>query len=214
MHNDSAGVLSIYPMPINTYNLSQAFTGLGVRVTSAPTNPYNTDKSVADTIAQMARIARASKRSPIVVAAVQDAVKGLTRTADDESICRAIFHWIKGHISFVQDEAINAYAFGMNEFQANDTELLITPETLLSMPIPMGDCDDFSTLTASMLLTLDFKVAFVTIAADSEMPEMLSHVYVKVWLDDENRGMYLDCSHGPYPGWETSKYTRKLEWGI
>lgn len=182
-------------------------------VQTVHTNGMNSDVSVRDTIHLMASIARASARSMLIAQAIKDAIKDLDSRASDAEICRAIFYWIKSHISFVEDETTNQY-LGMTSEQANDTELLITPESLLSMNHPQGDCDDFSTLCASMLLALGFHCAFVTIAADSTMPKMLSHVYVKAWLEDENRGLYMDCSHGPVPGWEHSAYTRKVEWGI
>jgi len=208
------GRLHSMSYPQVPYNIANAFGGLPVLTDSVPTNPRNSDQSVRDTIAKMVSIARASSHSDLVKAAVQDAVRGLNGNSTDEEIAKEIFYWVKAHVKFVEDETINALALGMDEYSAMDTELLITPEALLSMPQPMGDCDDFSTLTAAMLLVLDFNCAFVTIAADKSDPTMLSHVYVKVWLADENKGMYLDCSHGPFPGWETSEYTRKIEWAI
>jgi transglutaminase-like putative cysteine protease len=177
------------------------------------TSATNSDKSVADTIVRMREIVRISQTSPIVLYRVQEATAGLQSTATDRDVVRAIFYWIKGHIVFTQDETLNQN-LGMSSFDAEDTELLITPDALLSMQTPQGDCDDFSMLAASMLGALNFNCAFVTIAADSSMSNVFSHVYLKVWLVDENKGMYFDCSHGLYPGWEHAAYTRKLEWKI
>ena len=196
------------------YNLASAFAGLQIQPSISLTSPSNTDISVADTIHKMRSIARASVHSGLVRTAVNDAVKELNTTSTDRDICKAIFYWIKSHVAYVEDEQLNMTALGMDSNQAIDTELLITPDTLLNMQYPMGDCDDFSTLCASMLLMLGFKVAFVTIAADGDLPTVLSHVYVKTWLDDENKGLYMDCSHGPYVGWEHDQYTRKVEWPI
>jgi len=206
-------------MPIPTidspmYNASQAFAGVPYAPTVSPTSNWPADKSVHDTIQKMAALARSNAEHPTVIAAVKDATQSLLPTATDREICTAIFYWIKDHVQFVEDETLNQVALGMSEYDAIDTELLIAPSYLLSMQHPMGDCDDFSTLCAAMLLVLRFKVAFVTIAADQSEPNRLSHVYVKVWMEDENKGMYLDCSHGAFPDWEHGEYTRKLEWGI
>lgn len=179
-----------------------------------PTSSTNSDRSVADTITLMIQIAKVSSQDPKVIAVTKQAVRLLDRESSDREICTAIFKWIKENVQFLEDEEINYFQLGMDITTAMDTELLITPPALLSMPRPMGDCDDFSTLCAAMLLVLNFHCAFVTVAVDKDDEKRFSHVYVKAWLQDENKGLYMDCSHGPYVGWETDKYTRKVEWGI
>lgn len=178
------------------------------------TDPFNSDRSVADTIAQMAHVVRISIGDPIIRHAVERATQDLDPWVGDRDIAASIFYWIKTNIKFSLDETIAARYLGMSDFDAMDTELLIVPTALLSLPVPMGDCDDFSTLTATMLMALGFPCAFVTIAADPTRPDTFSHVYVKAWLPDSNSGLYMDTSHGTYPGWEHDKYTRKKEWPI
>lgn len=190
-------------------------TGSGYTLSSIRTNPYNSDQSVADTIRQMGVVVRFSSQSLVVRHAISQATRDLDSTrSSDRDIARAIFYYVKSKVSFKEDEETNRSLLGMNDFEADDTELLITPEALLSMNQPAGDCDDFSTLTATMLKILGFRVAFVTIAADRNNPNVLSHVFVKTWLDDEKKGLYMDTSHGMYPGWEHASYTRKIEWPI
>ena len=185
-----------------------------LRQTAIRTDPFNSDRSVADTVAQMAHVVRISIGHSIIRDAVERATRDLDPWASDRDIASSIFYWIKTNIKFSLDETIAARYLGMSDFDAMDTELLIVPTALLSLPVPMGDCDDFSTLTATMLMALGFPCAFVTIAADSSMPDTFSHVYVKAWLPDSNSGLYMDTSHGTYPGWEHDKYTRKKEWPI
>ena len=185
------------------------------RVSVLNTSAINSDVSVADTIHQMMHVVRFAQGSPRVKDAVRDAIEGLSKLhTTDKEIASAVYYWIKQHVKFTEDEVINKQMLGMSDYDAMDTELLITPDVLLSMQQPMGDCDDFSTLCASMMMMLGFKAAFVTIAADASIPDVFSHVYVKVWLDDTNHGLYMDCSHGLYPGWEHGYYTRKKEWAI
>lgn len=160
----------------------------------------------------MQEIVRHSYALPEVTQAVHDATRRLPDTASDYDIVCALFWWIRSHIEFSEDEDQSRYRLGMSEGEATDTELLITPGTLLTMEDPKGDCDDFSTLFVTFLAALDIPSAFVTIAADPTQPRMFSHVFVKAWLPDENEAVYLDASHGPFPGWEHNDYDRKTEW--
>jgi hypothetical protein len=82
-------------------------------------------------------------------------------------------------------------------------ELLIAPATLLSLARPADDCDGFSMVIASRLLSLGIPVAFRTIAADPSHPGAWSHVYPVAWINGHEVAM--DASHGTAPGWEASE---------
>ena len=91
------------------------------------------------------------------------------------------------------------------------------PPVLLSMPVPMGDCDDFTLLIASQLLCAGIHPYFVTVAADANDPRKFSHIYVCARLEDEGGYMCLDAGNrmSAIPaGWEISGVTRKAIWRV
>lgn len=188
------------------------FWGIPVHIQSQASNPQDTDVSTAQTIHQMIALAKSSSTSPQIASIVNQCIAS-ANSKSHRDLVRAIFWWIKSHIQFVEDETIMAGVLGVDPAHL-DQELLIEPWVLVSMPQPMGDCDDFSTLLAACLVAAHLPCWFVTIACDPELPFKFGHVYVKVYLPDEGVTQYLDCSHGPIPGWEQDKYFRKAEWRI
>jgi transglutaminase-like putative cysteine protease len=122
---------------------------------------------------------------------------------------RAIYWYVKRHLTFCSDESLLAAQFGLGP----DKELLISPLVLLQMPTPMGDCDDYSLLLASLLKALLVPVKFVSVAVDEAEPWRFSHVYVKAMVD--GGWLALDASHGSYPGWEYGgKVFKQVEVGV
>lgn len=174
------------------------------------TADLGSDRATADTIYIMSELACEGAGSPIVQAAVMQAIRGIPRWAGDRERALAIYNWVKQHVRFVEDETLLQDLTGQ---VVSNKELLLTPERLLTMDPPSGDCDDFSTLLASMLLAVDIQVSFVTIAADPSIPDRFSHVYVKANLPRGDE-VYMDASHGPYMGWESPEQFRKVEWPI
>ena len=143
---------------------------------------------------------------------VDDCLSTLPVKFTKRDLARAIWWWVKGHVTFCQDEEIVANELG---YKDPNQELLIPPITLLQMPTPMGDCDDFSLLTASLLKCAHIPCWYVAIAVDEMEPDRFSHVYIRAYLDDEEQMMAMDVSHGRVPGWETQrKIYRKMEWMI
>lgn len=177
------------------------------------TDPTNNDRSTSDTICLMRSNAVQASHSPIISSAVDTALEDLSPKSfhRDRAVVQAIYWFVKRNVRFVFDESIMMQALGIPQDDL-DKELLISPEVLLSMPQPMGDCDDFSTLLASMLLNLNFQVWFVTVAADESKPMEFTHVYVATYLNDEGVKIPLDASHGKYLGWETDRQWRREEW--
>lgn len=158
------------------------------------------DIAILETVGRMARATRRCARSPVLLAAAHE-IAG----ADRETIARAVFGWVQRHVAFVRDEpAADALGFGA------DTELLIEPDRLLTMPRPSGDCDDFSMLAACLLELHGVPWEFVTIAGDSAQPGEFSHVYVYAVMESGRR-LALDTSHGDAPGWE-AQTGRRQRW--
>lgn len=151
-------------------------------------------KATADTVAKMTQITldSADKLSSIVADEGLDSVD-------------KIFTWVRGKLSFSEDVSILSQ-LGFNDVK--DKELLLTPEFLLSLRI--GDCDDFSTLIATLILAAKLPVAvyFVTIGDQSDK---FSHVYVVIY-DVEGNRLALDGSHGQWLGWEYPFPSKMQEW--
>lgn len=188
--------------------------GQSVSVQSTRTNPWNNDVSTRDTIRIMGSLARQYAGDPHVIAATAQALSAGART--HRQIASAIFYWVRRNVRFVEDEQLMYQEFGIQP-QYLDKELLIIPPLLLSMPEPMGDCDDFSLLLASMLLCAGLKPYWVTVAADKNDLRKFSHIYVCVSLQDEGTHMCLDAGNRLQmvpPGWEENKVTRKAIWPI
>ena len=190
-----------------------SFWGTPIRLDVRPTDPMNTDTSTIDTIHQMIALAKSSANTPVINSVVNSLLVTLPHNYTNRDIARAIWWWVKSHVTFVTDEEILASQLGYEKDPHQ--ELLIAPETLLAMPTPAGDCDDFSTLVASLLLCAQIPCSFVTIAVDEVEPNRFSHVYTKCYLADEGQFMIMDVSHGSIPGWETQRHIfRRMEWSV
>ena len=188
--------------------------GQPIAVQRARTNPFNNDVSTTATIRAMGRVARQCANDPLVVAATADALSA--GAYSQRMAASAIFHWVRSNIRFVEDEELMYQEFGIAPAEL-DKELLIIPPVLLAMPEPMGDCDCFSMLLASMLLCAGITPYFVTVAADPEDPRKFSHVYVCACLKDEGTHMCLDAGNRLSmvpPGWEANEVTRKAIWAV
>jgi transglutaminase-like putative cysteine protease len=161
----------------------------------------------------MIALARSSASTPLISSIINSLLVSLPSHPSKRDLARAIWWWVKKHVTFCNDEEILANELGYEKDPMQ--ELLIPPATLLAMPKPMGDCDDFSILTASLLKCAQIPCWFVSIAVDEETPERFSHVFVKCYLEDERQFMTMDVSHGGIPGWETQREVyRRAEWFI
>lgn len=186
------------------------FWGIPVDVVAVPTNPIDSDVSTVDTIQKMRWLARKSSSNPKVVQAVEECITRLHSGYSRRDLVRSIYWWIRTHVTFCEDEEILAQVLG---YQDVNRELLVSPPVLLSMPRPMGDCDDFSTLCAAMLGCVSVPVKFIVIACDKEDHNRFSHVYCAAYLEDEQQWIPFDASHGKQLGWEyQGEVYRRVEW--
>ena len=179
-----------------------------------PTNPRDNLVSTVDTINKMVVLVRESVSSPIVITTAESIVSGIGKTNPTEmDLLRGTFWWCKHHLTFKEDEAALQQDFGVQDL-GTGKELLLSPSFLLSMFKPTGDCDDYSTLIASLLKLMGFQqVGFRTIAADPFDVDCFTHVYVVVQLG--NGELYpIDASHGPFPGWQSEVVFKHHDWWI
>lgn len=189
-----------------------SYWGSPVTLAVTPTSPTDNQLSTITTIHAMITLARDSARYPQINSIVSSLVKSLPRHSSMRSLVEKVFWWVRNHITFREDEDILIKELG---YQDPYQELLISPIALLSMPHPEGDCDDFSMLLASLLIAARVPVWYVAIAVDESQPDRWSHIYNKVFLQDEGVYLPLDASYGTYPGWETSrKVFKKMEWSL
>ena len=190
----------------------QRFGSIPSTVRTTRTNHLSNDVSTVDTVREMIRVAKQSSSDEVVGSAVQMALGNLPVSASAEDQVEAIFNWVQHNIKFVEDGEVLQELFGLDDSKA---DLIIAPPRLLTMPVPAGDCDCFSTLLASMLLSANKNVgvAFRTTASDSSRPNDYSHVYVVATLPC-GREVPLDASHGDYAGWETSEVYRKQTYSV
>lgn len=200
--------------------------GRSLQVTRHRTNPYVNDISTADTVDRMRTLIKSYSLSLPVVTACNSALNlppqyGLSPSYNGYSSTeriRLVFNWIKNHVRFMEDEQI-MMMLGIDPYVNGGREFLLKPDLMIQLGV--GDCDDFSDLLSTMLVCCGFVRSFgrgwlVTIAADERDKEAYTHVYTKWYCPDNSSSpfIYVDASHGPYPGWETDKIYRKREWEI
>lgn len=135
-----------------------------------------------ETLKAMSSLAAAGSKSPLVIEAAQNAVRG-TPERDDEVDFAAVLKDVRRRMRYTHDpldaEVVKHPAFVVS--RTNDPE---------SSPEPM-DCDDASTLCAAMLGALGYQTRFATVAADPSRPREWSHVYVVARRND-GRWVALD----------------------
>lgn len=182
----------------------------GAIPTQIQTIPVSNDPEALtqQTLRQMAVNIGASTLSPAVQKATMGALQPLRGPASSSDKARAIFAWIKRHVTFIPDKSI-LQSIGIYD----EDEALIAPDRLLTMPKPQGDCDCFSQLAAAMLLNAGVKNHLATIAADPQEPDRWSHVY-NIVEDENGREIAFDGSHGKFFGWEAPRYFRKQVWRL
>ncbi len=164
----------------------------------------NDEMQTAATLQTMAALTREDSTSP-AIQAIAAQIATTATTASQKAA--AVFAWVKSRVQFVSDESLVS---GLLD-RAEEREVLIRPVDLLAMNQPRGDCDDFSMLTAALLLALGVPAFFKTVAAGRD-PQTFSHVYVVALADGQL--MPLDTSHGPRAGWEVATAGKSKIWPI
>jgi hypothetical protein len=152
------------------------------------------------TVQYMARLIHDSEADSIINNAAQSALRRFGVMADVSTPAgRAASVWwfAKRAIKFVHHQKLLRAWLG----KADELQLLISPDVLLKMEQPKGDCAVFTCLICAMLECLSVPWEIVTVAVDPNQPDVFSHVYPRAILR-EGYCLPLDASHGKYPGWE------------
>jgi hypothetical protein len=123
-------------------------------------------------------------------------LSGDTRDGATAVACAA-WYWHKLFVKFVLHDFIIWQRLG----EQGHLQGLISPEILIRMDKPEGDCAIFSMGIAAMLRCLGVPYEFVTVKVNRREPTLYGHVYLYAVMSDGRR-IPLDASHGDYPGWQ------------
>lgn len=156
----------------------------------------DSDEATAQTVRFMSDLVKHSLSDPIIKRACDDAWQRFRQIAfQDRAVCA--WWYARYLIKFVHhQELLRDWVFSLDDLQ-----LLISPEALLKMTDPKGDCAIFTTLIQAMLATQGIGYETVTVAVDPRTPDLYTHVYPQAIRPDGTR-LALDASHGKFPGWE------------
>lgn len=152
------------------------------------------DAGIRATVQQMENLVYGAKgvKSWAVRQAAIQAVRGVERGQNE----------IDSVFNFVADNI---------EFRGEYSETLQSPEATLRLGA--GDCDDQSTLIASLLASLGFETRFNTVAMRDD-PEEFSHVFAEVLDKQTRQWIPLDTTvQGSYPGWRPDNVARSQTYG-
>ena len=156
------------------------------------------DEGVRQTLRRMSDIAREYSKHPTVIRLARAIVHSCP-VKDFACEARALFEWVRDNIRWTRD------VYGV--------ETLATPVRTLEMKA--GDCDDLSTLLASLYLAVGFPVRYVVIANLPQHPQSFSHVFVQVDITGEGDWVSADPSLPTASfGWETPVQYRRMEWAV
>lgn len=165
----------------------------------------NPDVATAQTIEVMCSLIDRAANDPVVKLAARDAVRrfrggplyaaaGVNPWQNPGALASSIWWWAKHALTFVHHEGMIQVWFN----ERDQLQLLISPDLLMRMKNPRGDCAIYTMLVCAMLKALGLHYEIITAAVTPNSP-----IYDHVWArcPDANY-LNLDASHGSYPGWQ------------
>ena len=171
------------------------------------------DTATAQTIGIMCGHVKNAARDLVVIGTARDARERFSRIDGNgqavRDIAAAAWWWPKLFCKFTLHDFIIRERLG----EVGHLQGLISPEVLVRMDRPEGDCAIFSECIAAFLRVLGVGYEWVTVAVNPREPEIFSHVYLYAILPDGTR-IPLDASHGDYPGWQvpSAHVSRRQVW--
>lgn len=190
--------------------------GVYTTVTRVQELPDSPDAQVAATVAVMAQYAVEDSASPEVQAQAVQALRESGGDPDDygdDAAVRAVWTYVKSRMSFVNDAVLGAPV--EERLGQPVVESVMRPRDIASWGV--GDCDDYTTWGAALLLSMRVACRFATVAADARVPSEYSHIYLVAYpvVDGETRRVPMDLSHGKSIGWETeNRFDKFREWDL
>lgn len=183
--------------------MSREFLQRAERVQSSP----DPDTATAQTVEIMCGHVRESSKDPLVKSFAVRAVESIRGGplwfgvkdpfSHPQLIAESIWWFAKHGIQFVHHSEQIWKWLG----ETDQLQLLISPDVLVRMKRPEGDCADFSMLICALLEALGLDWELVTIKCNPKDPSLYTHVFPRVVLPNGRRET-LDASHGKYPGWQ------------
>lgn len=175
----------------------------------------NPDVQVYQTIERMMDYACHGARTQQIISTAVDALREANFTSGYEiDLLMPVWNYVKSRMSFVNDEVSAVPVQRVTSIPV--VEVLIRPEDMHTWGI--GDCDDYVTYGASILLAQQIPVSFATVAADRDVPNQYSHVYLVAYPKDatgKRVRVPMDLSHGKYLGWEVAnRFGKMREWPV
>ena len=159
-------------------------------------------EATRQTVQYMCRLIEHSLSDPIVAAAADDARRRFGRlVGSTDGFGAAACCWWWAHLALEFSDHQQLLGVWLHKF--DELQLLISPEALLKMRKPQGDCAVYTTLICAMLQACGVKWEIVTAAVNPKQPGIFSHVYPRAVMN--GRRLVLDASHGKYPGWEVPR---------
>jgi hypothetical protein len=168
------------------------------------------DTATAQTVAVMCDHIKRGGGDPVVQEAAAQAVQQFGGSQiTPGGIAAGAWYWCKTYIRFVHHELLLRRYLG----EANHLQGLISPDALVRMDRPEGDCAIFTDCLCAFLRVFGVPYEIVTVAVNPNEPDIYSHVYAYAVLQDGTR-LPLDASHGTYPGWQvpSSDVSRRQVW--
>ena len=136
------------------------------------------DAGVIQTVTQIARLGIRDSKDPQIIEIAES-----KRGATDALTVEKIYNWVWKTFDYEPDPS--------------DEEYVTAPVHLVNFNYEYCDCDDLTTLLVALLTALDFEVVIKVISWDRSRCEgsfcPFTHVYLYVWLNDENAWLSLDA---------------------
>lgn len=179
----------------------------GLNIIRYQADLQDSDRATAQTIAVMCEQIDRAAKDPVLCAAARDAVRrfrggplyasaGINPWSSPQAIAESAWWWVKHALRFVHHDGLIQVWFN----ERDQLQLLISPDLLLRMQDPRGDCAIYTMLLCAMLKCFGIGYEIVTAAVTPNSPEY-DHVWCRAILPN-NRRLNLDASHGKYPGWQ------------
>lgn len=136
------------------------------------------DAGVIQTVTQIARLGVRDSKDPQIIEIAES-----KRGATDALTIEKIYNWVWKTFDYEPDPA--------------DEEYVTAPIHLVNFNYEYCDCDDLTALLVALLTALDYEVVIKVISWDRSRCEgsfcPFTHVYLYVWLNDENAWLPLDA---------------------